>query len=86
MAHLWENGLAAGGTLDNALVINSRGALNPGGFRFENETARHKLLDAVGDLSLLGGLPRAQIRLHRPGHRFNHMVVRFLVSKVASCG
>ncbi len=62
-------GLARGGTLDCALVLGANGPVNPDGQRFENEPARHKLLDAVGDLFLLGGLPWAKVELVRPGHK-----------------
>ncbi|HUT78250.1 MAG TPA: UDP-3-O-acyl-N-acetylglucosamine deacetylase [Polyangia bacterium] len=73
---LLARGLARGGGLHNALVIGPEGPVNPEGARFEGEPARHKLLDALGDLSLLGGLPRARIDLIRPGHRLLHAVVR----------
>jgi UDP-3-O-[3-hydroxymyristoyl] N-acetylglucosamine deacetylase len=69
-------GLARGGSLDCALVLGEHGPVNPEGMRFEDEPARHKLLDAIGDLSLLGGLPRAEVRLVRPGHRLLHALVR----------
>ena len=71
-------GLAAGGSLENAVVLDRDGVLNPEGLRFVNEPARHKVLDAVGDLFLLGALPRARIRLIRPGHRLNLEIVRRL--------
>jgi UDP-3-O-[3-hydroxymyristoyl] N-acetylglucosamine deacetylase len=73
---LRARGLARGGGLHNALVLGREGPLNAGGARFPNEPARHKLLDALGDLSLLGGLPRARIELIRPGHALLHDVVR----------
>lgn len=62
-------GLARGASLGNALVFDERGVLNPGGTRFVDEPVRHKLLDALGDLALLGGPLRGRVRLHRPGHR-----------------
>ena len=65
-------GLARGGSLDCALVIGAGGPLNPGGLRFADEPVRHKLLDAMGDLFLLGGLPWADVRLHKPGDRLMH--------------
>jgi len=70
--------LALGGSLSCALVLGDRGPMNPEGMRFSDEPARHKLLDALGDLSLLGGLPWAILRLYRPGHALN----RALVAKV----
>ena len=69
-------GLAAGGSLENAVVLTPNGVLNPEGLRFVNEPARHKILDAVGDLFLLGALPLACVRLARPGHRLNLEIVR----------
>jgi len=73
---LREQELAGGGSLDNALVIGSAGPLNPEGMRAPDEPARHKLLDAMGDLMLLGGLPWAEVTLVRPGHRLLHELVR----------
>jgi len=52
--YLKANGLALGGSLDNAVVLDDAGVLNPGGLRFPEECVRHKILDAVGDLTLLG--------------------------------
>jgi UDP-3-O-[3-hydroxymyristoyl] N-acetylglucosamine deacetylase len=52
--YLKANGLALGGSLDNAVVLDDTGVLNPGGLRFPEECVRHKILDAVGDLALLG--------------------------------
>lgn len=50
-----ENGLAQGGTLDNAVVVDGETVLTPGGLRHQNEAVRHKMLDAFGDLYLAGG-------------------------------
>ena len=52
--YLQTRGLALGGSLDNAVVLDEEGVLNPGGLRFPEECVRHKILDAVGDLALLG--------------------------------
>jgi UDP-3-O-[3-hydroxymyristoyl] N-acetylglucosamine deacetylase len=68
-AQLRRAGLARGASLGNVLVFAERGVLNPGGTRFVDEPVRHKLLDAVGDLALLGGPLRGRVRLRRPGHR-----------------
>jgi len=75
-------GLGRGGCLDNALIIGEKGPLNPCGARFADEPARHKLLDAIGDLSLLGGLPRARLEAVRPGHRVMHELVRHAAAQV----
>jgi len=69
-------GLARGGSLDCALVLGKSGPLNPEGQRFDDEPVRHKLLDALGDLFLLGGLPWAEVTLVKPGHRLLHDLAR----------
>lgn len=69
-----------GGSLANALVIGDNGPLNPEGMRFPDEPARHKLVDLIGDLSLLGALPFAHIFIKRPGHKLNHALVKSLWS------
>lgn len=71
---LYSKGLAAGGSLENAVVFDDNAPINP--LRFENEPARHKLLDSVGDFALLGRPLRASIELHRPGHAFIVRVVK----------
>ncbi len=65
-------GLARGGSLDNAVVIDDNGILNPDGLRYKNEFVRHKLLDCIGDFSLLGMPILAHIITHKSGHAFNH--------------
>ena len=50
-----EMGLARGGSLDNAVVVNDTEVMNGEGLRFNDEFVRHKLLDAIGDLALIGG-------------------------------
>ncbi len=71
-------GLARGGSLQNTVVLTPDGVLNPEGLRFFDEPARHKVLDALGDLALLAALPRARILLRLPGHALNHEIVRRL--------
>ena len=63
-----KKGLARGGSLDNAVVVGDEGVLNHEGLRYPDEFVRHKLLDALGDLALLGGDLRGHIKLHKPGH------------------
>jgi UDP-3-O-[3-hydroxymyristoyl] N-acetylglucosamine deacetylase len=63
---LRQNGLALGGSLDNAIVIGDTGVLNA--LRFEDEFVRHKILDAVGDLALLGYPLIGHVVAHRAGH------------------
>jgi len=68
--YLRSQGLIRGGSLENALVCGPEGWLNPP-LRFENEPVRHKLLDLVGDLSLLGVLPQAHVVAYRASHRLH---------------
>jgi len=77
-------GLAKGGSLDNALVIGDGGPLGGAELRFADEPARHKLLDAVGDLFTTGALPRCHLFLFAPGHRLNHELARVLVRETVS--
>jgi UDP-3-O-[3-hydroxymyristoyl] N-acetylglucosamine deacetylase len=67
-ALLREVGLARGASFGNLLVYGPAAALNPAGTRFSDEAVRHKLLDAVGDLALLGAPLRGRLRLERCGH------------------
>ena len=68
-------GLARGGSLDNAIVIDDERILNPEGLRFPDEFVRHKILDAIGDLSLLGYPILGHVRAHKAGHDINHRLV-----------
>ena len=75
------NGLALGGSLDNAVVFDSNGSpLNMEGLRFDNEWARHKLLDCVGDLSLIGKPLIGHYHGIKPGHALNIKLIRKLLS------
>lgn len=74
---LRQMGLIKGGNLDNALVCDDRGWLNPP-LRFDNEPARHKLLDLVGDLSLLGTIPRAHYLAYKASHKLHVELARAL--------
>ncbi|MEH1765262.1 MAG: UDP-3-O-acyl-N-acetylglucosamine deacetylase [Nostoc sp.] len=68
--HLQKTGLIKGGSLDNALVCGPEGWLNPP-LRFANEPVRHKILDLVGDLSLLGNFPRAHFLAYKASHNLH---------------
>jgi UDP-3-O-[3-hydroxymyristoyl] N-acetylglucosamine deacetylase len=78
-------GALAGGTLDSALVASPDGWRNPP-LRFPEEPARHKLLDLVGDLALLGAIPRGHYRAHRAGHRLHVALARRLAEECALLG
>jgi UDP-3-O-[3-hydroxymyristoyl] N-acetylglucosamine deacetylase len=78
---LKANGLARGGSLDNAVVIGDDGILNPEGLRFGDEFVRHKILDAIGDLSLAGHYLIGHVRALRSGHDLNHRLVTELLGR-----
>ena len=65
-------GLAKGGSLDNAVVIDENGVMNETGLRFADEFVRHKILDCIGDFSLLGMPIIGHVILYKSGHLFNH--------------
>jgi UDP-3-O-[3-hydroxymyristoyl] N-acetylglucosamine deacetylase len=81
--YLKANGLALGGSLDNAVVIGEDGILNPGGVRFEDECVRHKILDAVGDFSLLGYPVLGHVKAYKAGHDINHQMVEKILANPA---
>jgi UDP-3-O-[3-hydroxymyristoyl] N-acetylglucosamine deacetylase len=68
--HLQKSGLIKGGSLENALVCGPDGWLNPP-LRFANEPVRHKILDLVGDLSLLGNIPTAHFLAYKASHNLH---------------
>jgi len=84
VAQLQAAGLALGGSLDNAIVVDGANILNPGGLRMDAEFARHKLLDAVGDLALAGGRLHARYVAHRTGHDLNNRLLRALFADAAA--
>ena len=82
---LSERGLIRGGSLENALVCDASGWLNPSPLRFANEPARHKLLDLMGDLALLGGtLPLAHVVAFRAGHRLHVALAEAIAADAAA--
>ena len=76
--HLRRNGLARGGSLDNAVVIDGNGVMNEGGLRFEDEFVRHKVLDSIGDLYLAGAPILGRFTGHKTGHAMNLRLLRAL--------
>lgn len=77
--YLRDRGLIKGGSLENALVCGPTGWLNPP-LRFPNEPARHKLLDLIGDLSLLGNIPTAHYLAYKASHQLHTQLARHLSS------
>ena len=78
IARLRAAGLAQGGSLENAVVVDGPMVLNPGGLRRPDEFVRHKLLDVVGDLALAGAPLSARFRASRSGHALNNRLLRAL--------
>ncbi|MBU3725303.1 MAG: UDP-3-O-acyl-N-acetylglucosamine deacetylase [Burkholderiaceae bacterium] len=76
---LRSKGLALGGSLDNAIVIDEVRVINPGGLRQPNEFAMHKALDAIGDLYLLGNPLMASYTAFKSGHALNNALLRKLM-------
>ncbi|MES2770619.1 MAG: UDP-3-O-acyl-N-acetylglucosamine deacetylase [Pseudomonadota bacterium] len=78
--YLRENGLAQGGGLDNAVVLDEYRILNADGLRYQDEFVRHKVLDAIGDLYLLGHPVLASFSAHKSGHGLNNKLARTLLA------
>lgn len=75
-----SHGLGLGGTLDNAIVIDDEYVLNPEGLRFPDEFVRHKILDAIGDLYVIGHPLIAAFAGHKSGHALNNALLRKLLA------
>lgn len=76
---LWKMGLAKGGSLANAVIIGEEGVLNSEGLRYSDEFVRHKILDLIGDISLIGYPILGHIRAYRSGHQLNNQFARKLL-------
>ncbi|MCK7582055.1 MAG: UDP-3-O-acyl-N-acetylglucosamine deacetylase [Chromatiales bacterium] len=75
---LRARGLAAGGSLRGAILVDEQRVVNEEGLRFPDEFVRYKLLDCVGDLALLGMPVIGHLVAHKPGHRLCHQLLRAL--------
>lgn len=78
---LKKMGLARGGSLDNAIVVDGDKVLNPGGLRFRNEFVRHKILDAIGDLYLAGAQIIGHFHGIKAGHAMNNKILHALFAQ-----
>ncbi len=76
---LWKMGLAKGGSLENAVVVDGDKIMNPHGLRFKDEFVRHKILDLVGDISLIGYRIFGHIRASKSGHQLNNLFAKTLL-------
>ncbi len=79
--YLRTNGLAKGGSLENAIILGEKGVLNSSGLRFKDEFVRHKVLDSIGDLAILGFPIYGHIVSNKSGHSAN---IKFLKKLLAS--
>lgn len=77
--YMRANGLALGGSLDNAIVMDEYRVLNADGLRYADEFVKHKVLDAIGDLYLCGHPLLAAYSAHKAGHALNNQVLRALL-------
>lgn len=81
---LKKAGLAKGGSLENAIVVDEFSILNPEGLRFPDEFVRHKLLDALGDISLLGKPVVGHLTVFKSGHALNYRLVKQVLSDASN--
>ncbi len=77
--YLRSNGLARGGSLDNAIVLDEYRVLNSDGLRYDDEFAKHKVLDAIGDLYMLGHPILGAFYAYKSGHSLNNQLLRALL-------
>jgi UDP-3-O-[3-hydroxymyristoyl] N-acetylglucosamine deacetylase len=78
--YLRKNGLGLGGNLDNAIILDEDSVLNEGGLRFPDEFVRHKILDAIGDLYIIGHQFIGAFEGYRSGHAINNQLLRKLLT------
>jgi UDP-3-O-[3-hydroxymyristoyl] N-acetylglucosamine deacetylase len=81
VAALREAGLGLGGDLDNTVVLDANRVINPTGLRFRDEFVRHKALDLVGDLALLGAALEGEVRVERGGHALHQQLVSAILTR-----
>lgn len=80
LEYLRSRNLALGGTMDNAIVLDDHRILNEDGLRYEDEFVKHKILDAIGDLYLLGRSLIAEFSGYKSGHALNNKLLRALIA------
>ena len=84
LEYLKANNLALGASLDNAIGVDDSGVVNAEGLRFADEFVRHKILDAVGDLYLLGHQVIGKFEGYKSGHALNNQLLRNVQSDSSS--
>ncbi|KIC72784.1 UDP-3-O-[3-hydroxymyristoyl] N-acetylglucosamine deacetylase [Neochlamydia sp. EPS4] len=85
VAYLLDHGLAKGASLDNAVIIHEEAAFSKGGLFFPDEMVRHKILDMIGDLSLVGIEFEAHVIALRAGHASNCAFAKELLNSITEC-
>ncbi len=78
---LWSAGLAQGGSLHNTVLLDDTRVMNEGGLRWPDEFVRHKVLDLLGDLALLGVAIEGHVKVERGGHALHHRLVTALLDR-----
>jgi len=81
---LKRKGLIKGGSLDNAIVLDDYKVMNPEGLRYNDEFVRHKILDTIGDVSLLGYEIAGKITTYKSGHNLHNLLCRKLLETPSS--
>ena len=81
LEYMRSKGLARGGSVDNAIVVDEYRILNQDGLRYDDEFVKHKVLDAIGDLYLLGYSLIGEFRAHKSGHALNNASLRALIAQ-----
>lgn len=84
LEYLRERNLALGGNLDNAIVLDEYRILNEDGLRYEDEFVKHKILDAIGDLYLLGHSLIGEFTAYKSGHGLNNRLLRALLDDASA--
>ncbi|AXM96327.1 UDP-3-O-acyl-N-acetylglucosamine deacetylase [Pseudomonas plecoglossicida] len=79
--YLRKHNLALGGSVENAIVVDETGVLNEDGLRSDDEFVKHKILDAIGDLYLLGNSLIGEFKGYKSGHALNNQLLRKLISE-----
>lgn len=82
--YLRKHNLALGGSVENAIVVDADGVLNEDGLRYEDEFVKHKILDAIGDLYLLGHSLIGAYHAHKSGHELNNKLLRTLMADASA--
>lgn len=81
LAQLRQRGLALGGSLHNAVLVDGDTVVNPEGLRFADEFVRHKVLDCIGDLALAGMPIIGHLQAYKPGHALNNQLLHALFAQ-----